>query len=182
VKSRFLRFLDLNNRVLVDKRIERRHHPMPSTDGFNSDDPLPLLLAELKQQDIDIGKAWDRAILTASILGATATAIFVGILWVGNPLRTNRRFSPAPGRLQQFNLAPMLRLLPSLRRCHRPQRMRRPATKWLPLLNLLIRSRRKIVSHHLRPCWRSTMVRRHGSYPCSPFKMLRNRLRKMRRH
>ena len=42
---------------------------MPSTDGFNSDDPLPLLLAELKQQDIDIGKAWDRAILTASILG-----------------------------------------------------------------------------------------------------------------
>jgi len=58
---------------------------MPTTDGFNSDDPLPLLLAELKQQDIDIGKAWDRAILTASILGATATAIFVGILWVGNP-------------------------------------------------------------------------------------------------
>jgi hypothetical protein len=80
--------LDLNNRVLVDKRIERRHHPMPSTDGFNSDDPLPLLLAELKQQDIDIGKAWDRAILTASILGATATAIFVGILWVGNPATT----------------------------------------------------------------------------------------------
>ena len=61
---------------------------MPSTDGFNSDDPLPLLLAELKQQDIDIGKAWDRAILTASILGATATAIFVGILWVGNPATT----------------------------------------------------------------------------------------------
>ena len=69
VCPRILRFLDLNNRVLVDKRIERRHHPMPSTDGFKSDDPLPLLLAELKQQDIDIGKAWDRAILTASILG-----------------------------------------------------------------------------------------------------------------
>jgi hypothetical protein len=61
---------------------------MPSTDGFNLDDPLPLLLAELRQQDIDIGKAWDRAILTASILGATATAIFVGILWVGNPATT----------------------------------------------------------------------------------------------
>jgi hypothetical protein len=61
---------------------------MPSTDGFNSDDPLPRLLAELKQQDIDIGKAWDRAILAASILGATATAIFVGVLWVGNPATT----------------------------------------------------------------------------------------------
>src|SRR6516165_5290165 len=59
-----------------------------------------------------------------------------------------------------------------LRLCQRPQRMRRPATKWLPPLNLLIRIRRKIVSHHLKP----------GSDPNSPFKMLRDRLRKMPRH
>jgi hypothetical protein len=91
VKSRFLRFLDLNNGVLDDKsiNIKRRHHPMPTIDGFNSDHPLPLFLAdELEQQGF--GNAWCGAViaprvLKASVLGATATAIFVAILWVGNP-------------------------------------------------------------------------------------------------
>ena len=61
----------------------------PTKDGYNQDHPLPLVLVdEVEQQDI--GKAWDGAVISsrvrkASILGATATAIFVAILWVGNP-------------------------------------------------------------------------------------------------
>jgi hypothetical protein len=69
--------------------------------AFNSDHPLPLFLAdELEQQVLadeleqqGIGKAWEgaviRLLLKASILVATATAIFVAIiLWVGNPATT----------------------------------------------------------------------------------------------
>src|SRR6516165_6882202 len=61
----------------------------PTKDGYNQDHPLPLVLVdEVEQQDI--GKAWDGAVISsrvrkASILGATATAIFVAILWVGKP-------------------------------------------------------------------------------------------------
>jgi hypothetical protein len=89
VKSRFLRFLNLDNRVLVDKNIKRRHHPMPTKDGFNPDNPL-FLADEPEQQGI--GKAWDRVavissrVLKASIfLVATATAIGIAILSMGNP-------------------------------------------------------------------------------------------------
>ena len=75
---------------------------MPTKSGFNpddflprflSDEPLslvdePLLLAD-EPDEQDIGKAWDRAVissrvLTASILVATATAIGIAILSVGN--------------------------------------------------------------------------------------------------
>src|SRR5215471_17630777 len=61
----------------------------PTKDSYNQNHPLPLVLAdEVERQGI--GKAWDATvissrILKASILGATATAIFVAILWVGNP-------------------------------------------------------------------------------------------------
>ena len=63
---------------------------MPTKDGFNPDHPLPLFLADEPEQQ-SIGKAWDRAAilsraLKASILVATATAIGVAILSVGNPL------------------------------------------------------------------------------------------------
>jgi len=61
----------------------------PTKNGYDQDDRLPLVLVdEVEQQGI--GKAWDGAVISsrvrkASILGATATAIFVAILWVGNP-------------------------------------------------------------------------------------------------
>ena len=63
---------------------------MPTTDGFDPDYPLPLFLAGEPEQP-GIGKAGNRAVvssrvLTASILVATATAIGVAILTVGNPV------------------------------------------------------------------------------------------------
>jgi hypothetical protein len=75
---------------------------MPTKSGFNpddflprflSDEPLPLvdepLLLADEPDEQGIGKAWDRAVvssrvLTASILVATATAIGIAILSVGN--------------------------------------------------------------------------------------------------
>ena len=62
---------------------------MPTKDGFNPDHPL-FLADEPEQQGI--GKAWDRVavissrVLKASILVATATAIGIAILSVGNPV------------------------------------------------------------------------------------------------
>jgi hypothetical protein len=61
---------------------------MPTRDGFDPDQPVPLFLADEPEQQ-GIGKAWDRAViaprvLKASILVATATAIGIAILWVGN--------------------------------------------------------------------------------------------------
>ena len=63
---------------------------MPTKDGFNPDHPLPLFLADDPEQQ-GIGKAWDRAVilsrvLKASILVATATAIGIAVLSVGNPV------------------------------------------------------------------------------------------------
>jgi hypothetical protein len=61
---------------------------MPTKDGFSPGQPLPVFLAdELEAQGI--GKAWDTAavsslVLKASILVATATAIGIAILSVGN--------------------------------------------------------------------------------------------------
>ena len=62
---------------------------MPTKDGFTPDHPLPLFLSEPEQPDI--GKAWDRAVISSrilktSILVVTATAIGIAILWVGNPV------------------------------------------------------------------------------------------------
>src|SRR5258705_13924290 len=61
---------------------------MPTKDGFNPDHPL-FLANEFEQQGI--GKAWDRAVISsrflkASILVATASAIGIAILSVGNPV------------------------------------------------------------------------------------------------
>src|SRR6516225_436713 len=61
----------------------------PTKNGYDRDDPLPLVLVDEVAQE-GIGKAWDGAVISsrvrkASIWGATATAIFVAILWVGNP-------------------------------------------------------------------------------------------------
>jgi hypothetical protein len=61
---------------------------MPTKDGFP--DHSPLFLADEPEQE-GIGKAWDRAVipsrvLKASILVATATAIGIAILSVGNPV------------------------------------------------------------------------------------------------
>jgi hypothetical protein len=63
---------------------------MPTKDGFNPEHPLPLFLADQPEQQ-GIGKAWDRAaissrVLKASILLATAIAISIAILSVGNPV------------------------------------------------------------------------------------------------
>ena len=63
---------------------------MPTRDGFSPDHPVPLFLADEPEQQ-GIGKARDRAVivsrvLKASILVATATAIGIAILSVGNPV------------------------------------------------------------------------------------------------
>src|SRR6516162_2451294 len=70
-----------------DQGVEKAWHRAATTkDGFNQ---LRFFLSDgLEQQGI--GKAWDREVISsrvrkASIWGATATAIFVAILWVGNP-------------------------------------------------------------------------------------------------
>jgi hypothetical protein len=62
-------------------------------DGFPPDDGFPLFLSEHaeKTEQPDIGKVWDRAvvssrILKTSILVVTATAIGIAILSVGNPV------------------------------------------------------------------------------------------------
>lgn len=62
---------------------------MPTKDGFYPDHS-PLFLADEPEQE-GIGKAWDRAVipsrvLKASILVATAAAIGIAILSVGNPV------------------------------------------------------------------------------------------------
>ena len=62
---------------------------MPTKDSFYPDHS-PLFLADEPEQE-GIGKAWDRAVipsrvLKASILVATATAIGIAILSVGNPV------------------------------------------------------------------------------------------------
>src|SRR6516225_5019374 len=72
---------------------------MPTKDGFDLDYPLPLFLTDERDQQVltdepdqqGIGKAWDPAViwprlLNATILVATATAITVAILSVGNPV------------------------------------------------------------------------------------------------
>jgi hypothetical protein len=63
---------------------------MPTKDGFIPDDPLPLFLAGKPEQQ-GIGKVWYRVVnssraFKASILVATATAIGIAILSVGNPV------------------------------------------------------------------------------------------------
>ena len=86
-----LRFLlsDGPEQQRIGKAWDRAVISSPTKDGYSQDHPLPLVLVdEVEQQGI--GKAWDGAVISsrvrkASILGATATAIFVAILWVGNP-------------------------------------------------------------------------------------------------
>ena len=66
---------------------------MPTKDGLTNDHPLPLFLAEHAEEpeQWDIGKAWDRAVISSrilktSILIVTATAIGVAVISVGNPV------------------------------------------------------------------------------------------------
>jgi hypothetical protein len=66
---------------------------MATKDGFPPDDLFPLFLSEPaeKAEHPDIGKAWDRAVISSrilktSILVVTATAIGIAILSVGNPV------------------------------------------------------------------------------------------------
>jgi len=66
---------------------------MDTRDDFPPDDRFPLFLSEHaeKTEQPDIGKVWDRAvvssrILKTSILVVTATAIGIAILSVGNPV------------------------------------------------------------------------------------------------
>jgi hypothetical protein len=72
----------------IGKAWDRAVISSPTKDDY-SQDPLPLVLVdEVEKQGI--GKAWDGGVISsrvrnASIWGATATAIFVAILWVGNP-------------------------------------------------------------------------------------------------
>jgi hypothetical protein len=88
VKSRFHRFSDLDNRILVDRDIQGAS-PMPTRDGFNPDNPLDLFLADERRHQ-GIGKAWDGPIVSsrvikASILVATLTAIGIAFLSGGDP-------------------------------------------------------------------------------------------------
>jgi hypothetical protein len=86
-----LRFLlsDGPEQQRIGKAWDRAVISSPTKDGYSEDHPLPLVLVDEVAQE-GIGKAWDGAVISsrvrkASIWGATATAIFVAILWVGNP-------------------------------------------------------------------------------------------------
>ena len=66
---------------------------MATKDGLTDDHPLPLLRAEHAEEaeQLDIGKAWHRAVISSRILKTsifivTATAIGVAIISVGNPI------------------------------------------------------------------------------------------------
>jgi hypothetical protein len=66
---------------------------MPTKDGFTPDHPLPVFLSERadEPEQPGIGIAWDRTVVSSrilkiSILVATATAIGIAILSVGNPV------------------------------------------------------------------------------------------------
>jgi hypothetical protein len=66
---------------------------MPTKDDFTPDNPLPIFLSERadEPEQPGMGIAWDRAVISsrvlkASILVATATAIGIAILSVGNPV------------------------------------------------------------------------------------------------
>jgi hypothetical protein len=66
---------------------------MPTKDGLTNDHSLPLFLTEHAEdpEQWDIGKAWDRAVISSrilktSILVVTATAIGVAVMSVGNPV------------------------------------------------------------------------------------------------
>ena len=66
---------------------------MPTKDDLTPDYPLPVFLAERGEEpeQPDIGKAWDRAVISSrilktSIFGVTAAAIVFAILSVGTPL------------------------------------------------------------------------------------------------
>ena len=61
---------------------------MSTRDDFNPSHPLPLFLADEPEQQY-IGTFWDRVlsrVLKASIVVATATAIGIAILSIGNPV------------------------------------------------------------------------------------------------
>jgi hypothetical protein len=63
---------------------------MPTNDGFDPDHPLPVFLVDQFEQQ-GIGKARDRAVtssrvLKASILMATAAAVGIAALSIGNPV------------------------------------------------------------------------------------------------
>jgi hypothetical protein len=79
--------LDLDSRVTVDDAIEE-HNAMPTKDGFDPAHPLPQFLGDQAEQGI--GNALDgdvpaSRIFKAGILIATATAIGIAVLAVGNP-------------------------------------------------------------------------------------------------
>ena len=66
---------------------------MPTKDGLTNDHLLPLFLAEHAEEPErwDIGKAWDRTVISSRILKATilivtATAFGVAAISVGNPV------------------------------------------------------------------------------------------------
>jgi hypothetical protein len=89
LKSKFLRFLDLDTTILIDEN-RGRHHQMQTQNGFNPDDSLPLFLADEPWQQ-DVASPSDRAVvwsgvLKVSILVATATTIGIAALFVGNPM------------------------------------------------------------------------------------------------
>jgi hypothetical protein len=66
---------------------------MPTKDGFTPDHPLPRFFAEHAEEpeQPDIGKAWDRAVISSrilktSILAVMAAAIGFEVLLVGDPV------------------------------------------------------------------------------------------------
>ena len=157
---------------------------MATKDGFPPDEPIPLFFSDHAEEPepLDIGKAWNRAVISsrnlkASILAVTAATIVSRFYrWEiqSHSLRAPRhrwlayrRLSLATvSRRQQFNQPPALRL------CSRPQETRRRATKLLPLLKLPIRPRPKSVSHQPKPrssnsrLGRPSKMPQHRSGPC----------------
>jgi hypothetical protein len=77
--------LDLDNRVLVDKSNQRKHHPMPTKDGFVPDDPLRVFLSVHADEHEERGSL---LLLNASILVLVASLVGMAIIlsW-GNPVK-----------------------------------------------------------------------------------------------
>jgi hypothetical protein len=98
VKTRFLlshggdcRFLDLDNKVLVDQNNKRGHHPMPTKDDFTPDYHLPVFLFQHadEPEQPGIGIAWDSAVISSRILKTSilvVTAAAIAIVWMENPV------------------------------------------------------------------------------------------------
>jgi hypothetical protein len=87
VKPRFLRFLDLERRVLIDKNIGGGI-PMSSS---TPEHPLPLFLSQSADEpsEHDVGQVWDRTAISSRILKATIAVLSAATISMAIVLLTN---------------------------------------------------------------------------------------------